>query len=77
MDENALKPTCQIRVNGNEEIYLLVSYMSYIASTGTGSGVLRLKRGDRVNVGGCTYPDSLQLLDVLNSFSGILIKADV
>jgi len=68
--------TCQIRVNGNDEINLLV-YLSYIASTGTGSGVLRLKRGDRVNIGGCTYPDGLQLLDVLNSFSGILIKADV
>jgi len=44
--------------------------------TGTVSEVFRLKEGDRVQVGDCTNANYLNDNDYVNTFSGVLVKAD-
>ena len=63
---------CWIRLNDNGYVWMQANN----PNTGTASVVLRLKQGDRVNVGDCD-PNGLYLYQAANTFSGVLVKPDV
>ena len=64
---------CNILLYGAKRAF--VGYPGGAYATGTVSEVIRLRHGDRVHVGRCTNPGSLHFND-LNTFSGVLVKAD-
>jgi len=64
---------CYFLLNGSAKVY--IGYPGGNYDTGTASQVLRLRHGDRVQVGHCYKPYTLPS-DSLDSFSGVLVKAD-
>ena len=67
--------SCYIKLNGANQGYIFVSSYDGEYESGTGSEVFRLKQGDRVQIGGCAT--SLSGGGQINTFSGVLVKADV
>jgi len=68
---------CMFLLNGKSQVYVFVPRSSTGGvETGTGSEVMRLNQGDRVQVGGCYQNDHFNSYDISNSFSGMLIKAN-
>ena len=77
---------CYIMLNGSFKvrIYIAASSSSYANGVGsyetaTSSEVFKLKQGDRVQVGLCGQSHDLAVSDVdaINTFSGVLIKANL
>ena len=67
---------CYILLNGVQNVRIFFPDISGSYETGTVSGVLRLKHGDRVNVGECDMFNSLLTDNTINTFSGLLVRAD-
>ena len=69
--------SCYIKLNGATQGYIFVSSYDGEYESGTGSEVFRLKQGDRVQIGGCDTSINLNGGDTINTFSGLLVKAEV
>ena len=64
---------CWIRINGSGVTYANVPAESEYYSESSGSTVVHLDPGDKVDVGDCTNPSNI---DNLTTFIGFLLQAD-